>query len=112
MIMSIRLRASASVATPPSRTPNSSPASRATTSCRPTGPVQAGAYGAQQPVADAVPEAVVDVLEAVEVDDDDGQRRVTRLEPVGELLEEQRPVAERSELVVGRLVAQRRRAGR
>ena len=73
-------------------------------------PAQAVGDGAEQLVAGAVAEAVVDELEVVEVDEGDrGDRRVGAADAgqgVLDAVEEQRPVRQAGERVVERLVAQ------
>ena len=65
--------------------------------------------GDQQPVPDAVAEAVVDVLEVVEVEEQHGERlggAVAAAQRVGEPVAEQLAVGEPGERVVERLVAE------
>jgi hypothetical protein len=69
-------------------------------------PVEPHAHGTQQPVAHVVPEAVVDVPETVEVRDDERHARAGLGQRVGDLVGEERAVAEVGELVVRGLVAQ------
>ena len=100
----------ASIAAFSSRTANSSPPSRAAVSTGRRVPPSRCADGHQQLVARPVPQAVVDRLEVVEIQEQDGQRRLAQpagaiervLDPIGE----ERPVGEPGQRIVQRLVAQ------
>ena len=92
-----------SPSTPSHRTVNSSPPSRATVSCGRTAARIRTARLAQHVVARAVAEAVVEALEAVEVDEQHGDAALsvaTPLERVLEAVVEHRPVRQAREVVV------------
>ena len=92
---------------PGSSSANSSPPSRATSPCSPTASCRRGPSECQQLIAGVMAERVVELLEAVEVDHRDRERRVAAVELLGEPLVEQPAVRE-----PGQLVGQRQLAGR
>ena len=95
------------------RTTNSSPPSRATVSEPRIDVLQARAERDEEVVARLVAERVVDRLELVDVEQQDGDERVRALragEGVLDAVVEQRPVRQAGEAVVERLVAHARLA--
>ena len=94
-----------------SRTANSSPPIRASRSPWLQGALEARADQAEQVVADAVPEAVVDLLEPVQVDHQDGARPAAVAVDGGlQLLDEAAAVGQAGQRVVVRLGGQLREA--
>ena len=95
--------ASRSEAMSSSRIPNSSPPNRATVSLRAQRLLEPRRRGRQQLVADVVPEAVVDELEVVEVEEQDRGQRALAAEPrerVLEAVDEQHPVGKAGQRIV------------
>ena len=102
--------ASCSPAMSSSRIPNSSPPKRATVSLERTACAQPRGDRDQQLVADLVAEAVVDELEAVEVEEQDARQPAAAAqarERLLEAVEEQHAVGQPGERVVQRAVADR-----
>ena len=103
-----RTRSARSIATAPSvtswqSTMNSSPPRRATMSSGRTAVVESLGGRGQQPVADLVPERVVDVAQAVDIDHQDGDLAADLRRPakrVGDPLERRRPVEQPGRRVV------------
>ena len=100
----------ASIAAFSSRTANSSPPSRAAVSAGPKRAGETMADGDQQLVAGAMPQAVVDRLEIVEIQEEDRQRGLAQpagaIERVLDAIDEERPVGEPGQRIVQRLVAE------